>query len=912
MTASSRVPVWVSLALILLIGCFALPSTAQVLIVNQDVDHYTSIPLRDMPTVSQSAPVLNREAEPARHIPVLRGLKPAGDPDPVLQRTSVKAPEILAPVQISSFEGLGTGITGFQIVGAPPDNDGAVGLTQYVQWINASIAVFDKATGNMILGPVAGNTVFASLTNNCKTTNDGDPIVNYDRIANRWVISQFAFSIVGGNPAAPVFHCIAVSTTSDATGTYNVYSYQFSNFNDYPKVGVWPDGYYATYNMFDLTTFNFLGSNLCAYDRTAMLAGTAATQICFQQGANVGGALPSDFDGTIAPPAGAPNFMLYGDPNGLELLKFHADFVTPGNSTLTGPITIAVAPFSPLCNTGLCVIQPNTTTRLDPLSDRLMYRLAYRNFGGGHESLVTNHAVDVAGGGGVRWYEIQNPDTTHTLTQQSTYAPDSSFRWMGSIAMDKFGDMAMGYSLSSSTIFPSIAVTGRIPSDPANTMQVETIMMTGTGSQTSSIKGPLNRWGDYTAMQIDPSDDCTFWYTNEFLRTSGVFNWATRIGSFRFPACSGGLRFVPVTPCRVADTRNPAGPFGGPSLVGGAPGRGFAIPNSVCGIPATAQAYSVNVTVVPQGVLGFLTVWPCGQGQPLTSTLNATDGRTKAAAAIVPAGAGGAICNFATNNTDLVIDIDGYFVPASAPTALTFFPLAPCRLVDTRNAAGALGGPSLVANTPRSLPLLSSPCAVPATAQAYSLNFTSVPKGPLGFLTVWPTGQSQPLVSTLNAPTGATTANAAIVPAGTAGAINVFATDASDLVIDINGYFAPSAPGGLSLYNVSPCRIIDTRNPAGSPPFNGALDVNALTSGCDAPSTAQALIVNATVVPPGQLGFLTLWPQGATQPLVSTLNAQDGAITSNMAIIPTTNGSVSAFGSSSTHLILDLFGYFAP
>ena len=261
---------------------------------------------------------------------------------------------------------------------------------------------------------------------------------------------------------------------------------------------------------------------------------------------------------------------------------------------------------------------------------------------------------------------------------------------------------------------------------------------------------------------------------------------------------------------------------------------------------------------------------------------------------------------------DLVIDIDGYFVPASAPTALTFFPLAPCRLVDTRNAAGALGGPSLVANTPRSLPLLSSPCAVPATAKAYSLNFTSVPKGPLGFLTVWPDGQTQPLVSTLNAPTGANTANAAIVPAGNLGAIDVFATNASDLVIDINGYFAPSAPGGLSLYNVSPCRVIDTRNPAGSPPFNGALDVNAITSGCDAPSTAQALIVNATVVPPGQLGFLTLWPQGATQPLVSTLNAQDGAITSNMAIIPTTNGSVSAFGSSATHLILDLFGYFAP
>jgi hypothetical protein len=259
-----------------------------------------------------------------------------------------------------------------------------------------------------------------------------------------------------------------------------------------------------------------------------------------------------------------------------------------------------------------------------------------------------------------------------------------------------------------------------------------------------------------------------------------------------------------------------------------------------------------------------------------------------------------------------VIDINGYFVPSTTANALAFFPLAPCRLVDTRGPTGTLGGPSLVGNAIRTFPILSSTCSVPGTAQAYSLNYTSVPKGGLGFLTTWPAGQTQPLVSTLNAPTGATTANAAIVPAGTNGDVSVFVTNDSDLVVDIDGYFAPPAAGGLSLYTLSPCRVLDTRNPAGSPPFSGTRDVNVNGSGCGVPATAQSYVLNATVVPPGALGFLTLWPQGATQPLASTLNAVDGAVTSNMAIVPTTNGSVSAFTSQASHLVLDIAGYFAP
>ncbi|HEV2988945.1 MAG TPA: carboxypeptidase regulatory-like domain-containing protein [Candidatus Angelobacter sp.] len=370
------------------------------------------------------------------------------------------------------------------------------------------------------------------------------------------------------------------------------------------------------------------------------------------------------------------------------------------------------------------------------------------------------------------------------------------------------------------------------------------------------------------------------------------------------------LRFIASTPCRVADTRNPNGPFGGPFMSSGST-RSFAIPSSACNIPSTAQAYSLNVTVVPHGKLAYLTMFPCGQQQPFVSTLN-SDGRVKAAGAIAPAGTNGAVCIYVTDDTDVILDINGYFVPSTNPSALAFFPVTPCRLVDTRLATGPLGGPSLQSNTQRSFPVRSSSCNLPAAAQAYSLNFTSVPKGGLDYIVTWPTGQLQPNVSTLNAPTGAITANAAIVGAGTNGAISVVASNDSDLVVDINGYFAPPGPGGLSLINVAPCRALDTRIPAGSPPFKGSRDANIAGSGCGAPAAAQAFVLNATVVPSGILGYLTLWPQGATQPLVSTLNANDGAITSNMAIVPTTNGLISAFAQDPTQLVLDLSGYFAP
>jgi uncharacterized repeat protein (TIGR03803 family) len=379
------------------------------------------------------------------------------------------------------------------------------------------------------------------------------------------------------------------------------------------------------------------------------------------------------------------------------------------------------------------------------------------------------------------------------------------------------------------------------------------------------------------------------------------------------------MQLVAVPPCRLIDTRLPNGEFGGPALQGNTV-RSFTIPdNRNCNIPSTAAAYSLNVTVVPHSTLGYLTVWPTGAGRPQVSTLNSYDGRIKANASIVPSGTGGAISFYVTDTTDLVVDIDGYFAPASSST-LAFYPLPPCRVADTRNSNGDLGGPYLRGDMQRDFPLLEATSCFPAGVHpaAYSLNFTAVPHGRLGYLTVWPTGQNQPLVSTLNSYGGQITANAAILPAGSNGEISTYVTNDTDLVIDVDGYFAAPTQSGLSLYPVAPCRVLDTRPPGGSGAFVGTLNppVDFRGSSCAVPSPAQAYVMNATVVPEGRLGYLTLWPDGGSQPVVSTLNALDGVVSSNMAIVPAGSaGKVDAYAyqnTSPTNLLLDIFSYFAP
>ncbi len=503
-----------------ILGLFSGMSQAQVPEISE-AQHALSAPLRGMSDVVKPR---RFRIIPVRPIPSGGPISEA--PDGALQTS---AGPLVAATYGLNFAGVGDGDYGFSPDAAPPDTNGAVGSSQYVQWVNESFAVFDKATGTLIMGPIHGNSVFQNLGGGCANNNDGDPIVQYDKIAHRWILTQFSVS------TTPYLQCVAVSTTDDATGSYNLYAFQYSQFPDYPKLGVWPDGYYITFNMF---TNTFQGARLCAYDRVAMLAGAPATQQCFQLSNSFGGVLPSDFDGTTQPPAGAPNVMLNFGSNSLNMWKFHVDWAIPGNSTLTGPTNIPVAAFTPACSGGTCVPQLDTRQRLDSLADRLMYRLAYRNFGG-HEAWVVNHSVATGGnshkgsGSGIRWYELWNLESVPQVYQQGTYAPDSSFRWMGSIAMDKMGDIAVGYSVSSTNIYPAIRFTGREPLDPLGTLQGENSILYGTGSQQRN----LSRWGDYSAMTVDPVDDCTFWYTNEYLKADGTFNWSTRIASFRFAGC---------------------------------------------------------------------------------------------------------------------------------------------------------------------------------------------------------------------------------------------------------------------------------------------------------------------------------------------------------------------------------------
>ena len=374
------------------------------------------------------------------------------------------------------------------------------------------------------------------------------------------------------------------------------------------------------------------------------------------------------------------------------------------------------------------------------------------------------------------------------------------------------------------------------------------------------------------------------------------------------------IQFVPVTPCRLVDTRQTGDP------IEGGTSQNFFVPQlGGCGIPENALAFALNVTVVPgPQPLGYLTIWPAGEQQPFVSTLNSPDRRIKANAAIVPAGYQGGVSVYASNTTNVILDINGYFAAPSSQT-YQFYTLMPCRVVDTRQGSmqpQGLGPPSLANMETRDLPILSSPCLqhLPQQPLAYSFNVTVVPNPSgqsLNYLTVWPSNDPQPTVSTLNNPTATVVANAAIVPAAPDGDIDVFAYNSTDVIMDINGYFAAAGSGGLSMYPVAPCRVLDTRQNNGQP-FMGTIQVNVAGSACAPPSNAKGYVFNATVVPPGSLPYLTLWPDGEDMPVVSTLNAYDGFITSNMAVVPTNNGSIDAYAAGLTQLILDISGYFAP
>lgn len=509
----------------LVIAALSLPAQGEQVqrnpIVTQAEHTTTTIPFRDMVDVpwNNISKVMLPHQVPHPHRTTA--------PDTAAQTETLP---LVATTNLLSFDGINDAQGGGFV---PPDTNASVGATQVVETVNVAYAVYNKSTGAVIMAPKNLRTLYSPLGGLCASANLSDPTVVYDKVAGVWVISMVTYN----NTFSSNGMCMAVSTTSDATGTYHLYFFNYKNvLPDYPKVGMWPDAYYVTSNSFPNGGF-FTGAETCAMDRTNMLLGNPATSVCFQRGTNDFALLPADLDGSTLPPAGSPNYQMEEGTTTttLNFYKFHVDFAIPANSTYTGPTALTVAAYSDACFGGTCIPQPSPGELLDSLSGHLMFRLPYRNFGS-HESLVTVHSITPSSGSAKsadRWYEIRNPATTPIVFQQGTLVHPTISVWMASIAMDKVGDIALGTSASSTTNKPLIAYLGRVPTDPLGKMEAPFVVKVGGGVQTNS----QNRWGDYSSMAIDPTDDCTFWYAQEYYRTTGSFNFSTHLNSFKFTGC---------------------------------------------------------------------------------------------------------------------------------------------------------------------------------------------------------------------------------------------------------------------------------------------------------------------------------------------------------------------------------------
>ena len=591
--------------------------------VKHPTGHAVSRNLRDLPIDALGRHDV--EAPEPKPLPLRShgGVLAAAQTDAVLQQD---IRPLVAATKGVNFDGTGA------LGSAPSDVNLAVGPGHIVQTVNVRLAVYNKF-GTLLSGPTNLTTFFGPLGGNC-AASASDPIVNYDRLADRWVISDIGFG-------STFSECIAVSKTNDPTGAYTLYAFSFgTTLNDYPKLGVWPtasnSAYLATYNLF-LNRQSFAGAALCGFDRAKMLAGSAlATQICRVTPNTEGGYLPSDLDGPTPPTDGTPGLFVTWQSNnpGLLLLRKLALNFAAGTATLSAATPISVASSTLACgNGGTCVPQKGTAQPLDSLGDRLMYRMGYRKFPD-HERVVINHSVDSGGRVGIRWYELLDLSGAVKVNHQGTFAPDTTHRWMASAAMDNSNDIAIGYSASSSTINPAIRFTGRVPSDPAGTLQTEASILEGTGSQTN-----LSRWGDYTALQVDPSDDCTFWYTNQYEKMSGSFNWSSHIGSFAFSNCSaGGAPTVTLSVTKLSFPKTVIGVTSAPksvtltnsgtttlSISSITASGDFAISNKTCGATVSAGASCVvSVTFKPTAKgsrQGNLTFNDSAAGSPQIVTL---------------------------------------------------------------------------------------------------------------------------------------------------------------------------------------------------------------------------------------------------------------------------------------------------
>jgi hypothetical protein len=582
-----------------------------------EIHHDTSPPLR---TIAPKREDKGRRVRAEHRFPHSASTTTA---DPVVQ---LAAPTKAAPTTGVGFQGM-TATDGSQS-GMPPDPNAAVGPSNVVEVVNTTFAVYSKTGVQQYPDPAVAhgadtNTLWTGFDPSgpghaCETENDGDATVAYDRAAGRFVIQQFSLEPFFFGTGA-YLECVAVSATGDPTGAWHRYAFDGfgDEFPDYPKLGVWPDGYYTTYNLF-AGGISFDGTEVCAYERAQMLVGNTAQQQCNTvSDQNLNGLLPSSVESSTPPPAGSPNYLLgisvptSGSPT-IRMFKFHVDWANPANSTFSGGasgVAVAGVPsFTLGCGGSNCIKQPSPGAKLDSLGDRLMYPLGYRNFGGGHEALVVSHTVTAGTVTGVRWYEIRNPNAAApTVFQSGTFAPsDGNFRWMGSAAQDKDGDIALGYSLSGTSMKTSVAITGRLAEDPAGSMtQTEKVVKQSGGVQISDLNcGPDDcalRWGDYSSMQIDPSDDCTFWYTNQFIPLNGNFNWKTWIQAFTLPNCGSGGGgaddfSISASPTSVTVQRG----FTGKSIINTAVTSGS--PQTVT-FNATGQPSGVTVKFKPPSVL---------------------------------------------------------------------------------------------------------------------------------------------------------------------------------------------------------------------------------------------------------------------------------------------------------------------
>jgi len=531
-----------------LASCRSLPAQQPQATVTPDAHHDLSAALSTLklpPPSPQPARPATNPANPPAHT------SPDAPPPPATHSPLTAAVEQTHPgtrppaTLVVSFAGLGASFPGQQPAPGrnPSDNSLAVGPSHVVQIVNSRMAVFTRK-GEVVFGSVVTNTLFAGFGGPCEDRISGDAVVRYDQLAQRWLFVLPVFRRPADQPDGPYSMCYAISQTADPLGPYFRYEFKRPLFPDYPRPAIWPDGYYVPSSVGDTV----IQKQDCVADRNKMLKGEPATEQCLLLD-GAGFLNNADIDGQALPAPGTPNLVIalggaqlhnQFEDDGLYIFKFHVDWADPGKTAVSGPVKIAAAPYHYLCNGQLtrCVPQPGTDIRLDAQGDKIMQRLVYRRIGS-RESIVASHSINTeAGGGGVRWYELRL-DRRHDphLYQQGTYAPAAGsaaqYRWMPSIAMDRDGNIGIGYSYGGPSDFAGQRFAARLAKDPKGTLGLqETILVEGKAAQTNTL-----RWEDYTTTTLDPTDDCTFWYVGDYIRAAGE-NYSTTIGAFRLPTCT--------------------------------------------------------------------------------------------------------------------------------------------------------------------------------------------------------------------------------------------------------------------------------------------------------------------------------------------------------------------------------------